>query len=297
MYNKVLLVFNEKAGKENTGNNVGIAAGILSSNVKELTILKGGYPGELEEICRDRGEEFELVVIMGGDGTVHECVNGLALLSAPPKIAIIPTGTCNDFARTLNISMVISEACVDAVHGPDKKIDIGKVNDRFFTNFAGIGLIADTSENIEDNIKEKFGTLSYFISALKTMKETSLFSFKVRTDKGMYDGEAVMIIIMNGRFIGTRELPYEHIQPQDNKLNLLIVKEAGLPLFKEWVQSKTLLTPEAQDTDIFQQKIESASIETPEIKKIDTDGEIYLETPMEVSVLSELLTFKTGTKG
>ncbi|MGJ9384939.1 diacylglycerol/lipid kinase family protein [Salipaludibacillus sp. CF4.18] len=297
MYNKVLLVFNVKAGKVNTGNNVGIAAGILSSNVKELTILKGGYPGELEEICRDRGEEFELVVIMGGDGTVHECVNGLALLSAPPKIAIIPTGTCNDFARTLNISMVISEACVDAVYGPDKKIDIGKVNDRFFTNFAGIGLIADTSENIEGNIKEKFGTLSYFISALKTMKETSLFSFKVRTDKGMYDGEAVMIIIMNGRFIGTRELPYEHIQPQDNKLNLLIVKEAGLPLFKEWVQSKTLLTPEAQDTDIFQQKIESASIETTELKKIDTDGEIYLQTPMEVTVLSELLTFKTGTKG
>lgn len=296
MYSKALLVYNEKAGKDDTRNNVGIAAGILSANINELTILKGAFPGDLEKICLERGEDFELVIIMGGDGTVHECVNGLALLSNSPKIAILPSGTCNDFARSLNLSMTLSEACIDALYGEDKKIDIGKANDRYFTNFAGIGLIAETSENIDDNIKEKFGTLSYFISALKTMKETSSFRYQVRTDNGIHEGEAVMIIVMNGRFIGTRELPYEHIQTHDHKLNLLIIKEAGLPLFREWLQSKSFLIREEQDTGIIQEEIENVVLEASEIKKVDTDGEIYLNTPLEISVIGELLNFKTGTE-
>lgn len=294
MYENGLLIYNDKAGNRDARNNVGIAAGILSSNIKELTIVKGEAPGDLERICQERGSLFKLLIIMGGDGTVHECVNGLAHLDNPPQVAILPTGTCNDFARSLNISMELSGACVDALHGRAKKVDIGRVNDRYFTNFVGIGLITDASENIEDGVKERLGAISYFISAVKTMRETPLFHYRIKTDREEIDGDAVMIVVMNGKFIGTTALPYDNISVDDNKKNLIIVKEAGLPLFREWLQSKTFIGKNEKESDIIQREVERLTIETSWEMKADTDGEVYLKTPLEISNLPGKLIFKTG---
>ncbi|MCE7791639.1 YegS/Rv2252/BmrU family lipid kinase [Salipaludibacillus sp. CUR1] len=296
MYKKGMLLFNDKAGQEDVHKNVGVAAGIISKIVDELIIIKGKNPGDLEKICRERGEEADLLCIMGGDGTVHDCVNGLVHLSNPPVISVLPSGTCNDFARSLNLPANISEAAGSAVKGFTKKIDIGYANDRTFINFAGIGLITDTSENINKEMKEWVGSFSYLMSAMKTVNETEPFHYKIRLPDEELEGEAVMIALLNGKYIGTRELPFEGISLLDRQLNLVVVKEGGLSLFIEWIQRKTPFSKETENNNLILRETSDVHIALPEDKKADTDGEVYLRSPLKCGIIEKPLEFICGEK-
>lgn len=103
-WNKALLIHHLHAGKANRENTLGLVTGVLAPAIHELVVVRTDEPGEGEKLCWERGEEFDVVFILGGDGTVHECVNGLASLQNPPQIGVLPGGTCNDFARSLGIS-------------------------------------------------------------------------------------------------------------------------------------------------------------------------------------------------
>ncbi|MCR6105800.1 diacylglycerol kinase family lipid kinase [Salipaludibacillus agaradhaerens] len=283
MLKKALLLCNDKAGQGDVQKNIGIAAGILTEKVDDLTIRKGKKKGDLEEMCRKLDSEIELLIIMGGDGTVHECVNGLNELTAPPLIAIIPTGTCNDFARALNLPLTVAEAAIVAINGQKQKIDTGRVNDRTFTNFAGTGLIVDTSENINEETKALTGPLSYLISAVKTASDSRSFHYEIVIDGETMNGEAVLITVVNGRFIGTYELPFHNLSVQDGHLNVFLVKEGGLAVFKEWIQRKAFdALPD--ETTVIAKTAKTITLKTTETEKVDTDGDVYLQTPIEISI-------------
>jgi len=288
MYQKGMLVYNDKAGQADVQKNLGVAVSILSEGCIELTIIKGEEPGDLEKICIELGEQAEIVYIMGGDGTVHECVNGLAKLNKPPLVAILPSGTCNDFARSLYVPLTIREAARLALKGTKKDVDIGFVNDRFFINFLGIGLITDASKNINEGIKEVTGSLSYLISALKTANEAETFRYDLTTELEQLHGEAVMIVAMNGRFIGTKELPFEELLIDDGKLTVFIVKEGGKSIFLDWIQHKSPFIRDVKSDNLLIKQSNALKIQTNEEMMADTDGEIYLRTPLNMGINSQM---------
>ncbi len=82
-------------------------------------------------------ERVELVIAVGGDGTIHAVANGLA--GSNSVMGIIPTGTMNNLARSLNIPDTIPDACTSIANGETHSIDLGKVNDHIFLEVAGIG--------------------------------------------------------------------------------------------------------------------------------------------------------------
>ena len=135
-WNKALLIHHLHAGKANRENTLGLVAGVLAPAIHELVVVRTDEPGEGEKLCRERGEEFDVVFILGGDGTVHECVNGLASLPNPPQIGVLPGGTCNDFARSLGISPDAETAAQELLTGRVVPVDVGRADDRVFTNFS-----------------------------------------------------------------------------------------------------------------------------------------------------------------
>ncbi|WP_280770238.1 diacylglycerol/lipid kinase family protein [Salipaludibacillus daqingensis] len=293
MYAKGMILYNSKAGQNDIQHDIGVAVGILSEKIEELTIVKGSKPGDLERISYERGEEVDILFVMGGDGTVHECVNGLARLTNSPLVAILPNGTCNDFARSLQLPLTVAEACVVALRRNKKIVDIGFVNGRVFTNFVGIGLITKVSENIDEGMKEVTGSLSYLLSALKSAKEADPFQYNLKTASEHLEGEAVMIVAMNGHYIGTTELPFEDMYLDDGKLNVFIVKEGGMSIFLEWLQRKNPFIQEVENENIVMMKTSTLKIQTDDKMLVDTDGEIYLKTPLNIGVSSKPLTFIT----
>ncbi len=292
-WEKAMLVYNSKAGKEKAGQ-LGDVVEALAAEVGELTLVQTVEPGDGEKICRERGGDHDLLLLLGGDGTVHECINGAAAAERAPDIAVLPGGTCNDFARTLHLPLQVGRAAEEVLAGRLKDTDLGRVNGRVFTNFVGIGLITDTSENIDADQKEKMGKLSYFLSTLRTLRQAEPFAFRLKHDAGTINSEAVMILVANGRSLGTAKLPFSGEGVQDGLLDVLIVREAGLSLAWQVINGGDLTDYRASGGVIEYLQTTSLRVETDEPKRIDSDGEVYLETPADISVMPSRLRFFYG---
>lgn len=294
MFRKALLIYNHHAGKAGADKRLGDAVAVLAPHIAELVLRQIEFPGDGERICRSLSSEIEAVFILGGDGTVHECMNGLASLPHPPSVGILPGGTCNDFSRSLGIPQDIPEAARMLLEGTSRSLDIGVVNDRVFTNFCGLGLITETSENIDPTLKNSLGKLSYFISTLQTLRSAQPFRFTMVSNGEGREEEAIMILVANGRYLGTHPLPLQPDSLCDGHLDVLIIREAGLPLLKELLARKSEEPWEPKDKAIEYFRATSLTIQTHEPMKVDTDGEIYLQTPIELSLLTTPLKLLVG---
>lgn len=82
---------------------------------------------------------FDTIIVAGGDGTINEVVHGLANLEYRPKVGVIPAGTTNDFARALSLPLKIQDALSIILEEHSIYLDIGRVNDQHFINIAEIG--------------------------------------------------------------------------------------------------------------------------------------------------------------
>ncbi|SFP59272.1 diacylglycerol/lipid kinase family protein [Salibacterium halotolerans] len=291
MYEKALMLINGNAGPSFIQKNIELTAGILTNHIEELIIRKTHYKGHAEEVLQSTGKEYDLIIIMGGDGTVHECVNGLAALNDPPSVCILPGGTCNDFSRTLAVPQNIKRAADSLMNGTTRHVDIGTMNERFFTNFYGIGLIAQTSENINGDWKNKLGKVSYLLSALQTFTNPDPFSFELTLDDETMTDEAVMVLVVNGNFIGASQLPFQGIVPDDGLFNVFVVSQGGASLLREYLTAKNPFAWDPEPTDVKHYKARHVALSTPEPMKADTDGEIYMKTPAVIENLPARIPF------
>ncbi|WP_211747334.1 YegS/Rv2252/BmrU family lipid kinase [Paenibacillus sp. Marseille-Q4541] len=290
---KALLIHNDAAGSA-AGSLVSSAVAVLAPSIKELCIIQTSAPGDGEKICMERGSEVEVVFILGGDGTVHECINGLSQLDHPPMVGVLPGGTCNDFVRSLGMPVDVTQSARMMLEGKTKKIDLGLANGRVFTNFFGVGLITETSENIDADLKNSLGKLSYFISTLQTIRSAEPFVFEMEADGKQIKDEAVMIYIGNGRSLGSSTLPFAPNALIDGKFDVLIIRQTGLPLLKEVLSRKPEGEWQPKNDSILYFQARDIKLRTDEEKQADTDGEVYLTTPVDIKLLDHKLTFLVG---
>ncbi|MFS0562517.1 YegS/Rv2252/BmrU family lipid kinase [Terribacillus sp. 179-K 1B1 HS] len=257
----------------------------LAASIKQLQVIQTEDLEELVSCSREVAEDIDLLIIHGGDGTIHQVINSIAPLPKRPTVAIIPGGTCNDFSRMLGLPQNLRKAAAAITGGKTASIDIGQYGDSYFLNFWGVGLIADASNNIDENQKDRLGVISYFISTLRTVNQAEPFLYELEIDGQKKDGEAVMILVMNGRFIGTREFAGSDIRPDDGKLHVIFVKNSNLTSFKEILQIKQDKTDLSDLTEVGILDAEKIRFLSPAGKPIDMDGEVYKDTPGEVKIL------------
>ncbi|WP_192894808.1 diacylglycerol/lipid kinase family protein [Neobacillus notoginsengisoli] len=283
-FKHAIFIYNANAGQKDISRTLRICVPILSSAIDELLLLKTDRPGHAQLLCSEYGEHTDLVVILGGDGTVHECVNGLASLAKRPAIAILPGGTCNDISRTLNMPQDIRQAAETVVSGKLVPLDAMDINGHCALNFWGVGLVTEVSNNIKDSEKALLGKVSYYLSAIRTMREMEPFSYTVQCDGKLYEGEAVMVLAANGRYIGTNELPFRNIHADDGKANVFIIKNTNLALMKE-VFTLDITLEEDSASEVLHCSGSEIVIQTESKMEADMDGEVYLETPAHIRVL------------
>ena len=286
MYDHALFIYNQTAGQADTEKALAAVLPEISIHVKQLQVIQTERVGETTELCRKWGESTDLIIVLGGDGTVHEAINGVAELEKRPVLGILPGGTCNDFSRMLRMPQNHAKAARSLMQGKTQLLDVGKVNDHYFLNFWGVGLVAATSTNIDAGQKKVMGKLSYFLSALKTVQTAEPFQYTIQADEHHLEGEAVMILAMNGRYIGTNQIPFPNMKIDDGLLDVLIVKDSTFSSFIELFNLEEL-QPNNQDTEGNLQHFQASSlyVETKPFLEADMDGEIYLGTPAKLTVL------------
>ncbi len=180
------------------------------------------YPGHAIELARRAGEEgFDFVLALGGDGTVHEVVNGLMQVPAGqrPALGLIPLGSGNDFAHILSIPADPGLALKSALEGTAHPLDIASVQDEngrleYFNNTIGIGF--DAIVNIYTRrITRIHGFMMYFVALMQTIfRSFDTIDLHVETDQETWDLDTLLLALGNGPregggFLVTPEAKYD----------------------------------------------------------------------------------------
>lgn len=286
---KALLIYNGNAGQKKIEKTLGAAVPILSQHMDELLIKPTKKVTDAKRFSRNIENDVDYLFILGGDGTVHTCINGVANLEKKPAIGILPGGTCNDISRSLQIPQQMEQAARALADGEIVSVDALKTDQQYVLNFWGIGLITAASENIRENEKAVIGKLSYFTSTLRTLSTAEPFEVQITIDGVKLKDKAVMLLVLNGHFIGTNRIPLANARMNDGLADILICRNPSLSAFKELLALSKNSASQFDEEDLSFHRGKSIEITTKNEMKADTDGEIYTKTPVKIDVLKQHL--------
>ncbi len=237
---------------------------------------------------RAADEGAELVIAAGGDGTVHAVANGL--VGTQSILGIIPTGTMNNVALSLNIPDTIPAACIAIANGKTRTIDVGKINDHVFIEVAGVGLEAALVEAGEE-IKHPglLSTVHGILSGLKTFFGFKAARMRIAVDGGKLSSyNAFQVTICNAPFYGLHLQLAPDILMDDGLLDVVIYGKVSKAEYLRHALSMS------QGRGPYQPKIKhlrvrSLRVIADEQMEIHADGEPRGYTPAEVRVLPSAL--------
>lgn len=118
---------------------------LFNSNGYICTVYCTASQGHATRIARENAHSFDLVVCIGGDGTMNEAMSGLLDSGVDLPIGYIPAGSTNDFAASLGLSKDVLTAAKDIIEGAPKRLDVGSFNGRKFSYVASFGAFTEAS--------------------------------------------------------------------------------------------------------------------------------------------------------
>ncbi|MBR5818804.1 MAG: YegS/Rv2252/BmrU family lipid kinase [Alistipes sp.] len=215
---KTLLLYNPKAGKRRVVRNLdNIVATFQKANfVVKPQIL------EFDKNPFDGNEDMELVVVCGGDGTINFVINKMREKGLDITLGIIPTGTANDFAGAIGAKHNILRAARQIARGTERRVDCGKVNDRYFVNVLSFGVLTTTSQQTSDAEKHIFGKLAYLRVGTRDLMTMHRIPIVAKFDNEEVHTDAAMMLIFNGRSAGRFKLAPD-ASINDGMLDILIL--------------------------------------------------------------------------
>lgn len=193
------------------------------------------YPTHATELARQAAEEnYKLVVAVGGDGTVHEVINGLMQVPPDrrPRLGVVPMGSGNDFAYAIGMDNRPSYALRQVLTGKPKRVDIGRYEDdrghvEYIDNSVGIGFDATVTLRSR-NITYVRGFLVYLIAVLQTIYfNHDAPRMRIKSDNGKWEEETLMLVLCNGRREGGGFLVAPEALPDDGIFNFVSVKKVS----------------------------------------------------------------------
>ena len=197
---KYEIIINPVAGKQNIKKTYKIIDDIFDANGVSYNIYVTERPGDAIEKCRKIAKGTDAVIAVGGDGTVNEVVNGL--VGTNTLFGVIPVGTGNDFARSINLSLNLKQACEQILAGKTKFIDLGKVCNRYFINLVGVGFDGAVAYQTNQHNKYISGKWMYLLSVLKTLMNYKPVEMKITLDSDIVQCSPMLVAVGIGPSYG-----------------------------------------------------------------------------------------------
>ncbi|MGX7172526.1 diacylglycerol kinase [Enterococcus ratti] len=228
---KARVIYNPTSGKELVKKNLADILQVLEDSGYEASAYATTpeINSAQNEAKRAANMGFDLVVATGGDGTISEVVNGIAPLEKRPKIAIIPAGTTNDYARALKIPRDNIKAAAEVIKKNQiVKMDIGHTDDRYFINIAAGGYLTELTYDVPSELKSIFGYLAYLAKGAEMLPRIKPIKMRLKYDEGEYIGNASMFFLGLTNSVGGFEKIAPDAKLDDGKFSLIIVKTANI---------------------------------------------------------------------
>jgi diacylglycerol kinase (ATP) len=283
---RVLLVSNPSSGSSK-GEIVEEIAATLGS-LGEVRRVEPSLES-FEETLRAAAHDVSLVVTAGGDGTINQTVNALADRFQDLRFALVPMGTGNDLARTLDIPMEPSDAAEAIVEGAERSIDVSAASsagaERLFVNACMGGFPVEVDEAIDPDLKKRLGPVAFVIGGIKAASELERSHVKLN-DHDVADCLAVGV--GNGRTCGGGIEVWPQADPGDGALDGCALA-ASNPAAAARLAAKVKRGSHAEIAGVEFERASKIVIDAEPSIEFNVDGELIgLETPATFETVGKI---------
>jgi YegS/Rv2252/BmrU family lipid kinase len=231
-------------------------------------------PWEASEIAEREARNYEQIVAAGGDGTVHEVVNGLMRAGGKAALGVIPLGSGDDFAKLVKTGIRI--------------FDVGRISSgaeiRYFANGMDIGFGAHGARNVRRVPRFLTGFGAYLGALVLTMVKYPLLRVRIQLDDApAFDLTTAMTAVMNGTTFGGSFRVCPEARPDDGLLDLLLVGPVGRREILQLVP-KILRGAHAGDPRLRMVRAQRLRIESSEPVLVEADGEIAFQEARRLEI-------------
>lgn len=280
-----LFIVNPVAGKGKSTKIIPIIKEVMDTYNCTYDIKITEKVGDAKLFAKEaKYKSFSTIVSVGGDGTLHEVVNGM--VGGKQKLGVIPSGTGNDFIRALKIPFNTREALEVLVKQHSLSIDLGRLNGKYFVNFCSVGLDALIAQEA-NKIKKYFSsTYSYVIGTVKALSKFKSIKIDLVIDGERHSEEIMLIAVCNGSYYGGGMKIAPEAQISDGKFDICIVRKMPKlkllflfpTIFKgEHIKYKEVKTYRGKHVEIF----------SKDNINVNADGEIINNRPIKFEAVNK----------
>lgn len=291
----VHLFLNPTAGRGRAGKREARIVDILSRGGVPVTVHRSEAVGDLEaKVHAAVGEGVKRLIVAGGDGSVHEAANGMMRAQNSAALGVIPTGTGNDFAKAAGITLEWEHATsllADRIAAGEttRTVDVGRMNDRYFINGAGVGFDAKVTR-IARSYRIPIGDFVYLLAIFRGMAGgIATPKMRITGDRVIWDGPVTLANVANGAWIGGMF----HIAPvadnDDGQFDLLLAAPVSR-LRICTLLPKLIAGTHMGEREIVHEPVKNLLIECDEPVASHLDGEVQpLQQRFEIEMLDGAL--------
>lgn len=223
---RVKLIYNPFSGGGKILKNIDEIQRVYQKNGYRIELFRVSYEAEYKNLVAE-DMDYDHLLISGGDGTINQIVNILKEKNIDIPIGILPLGTSNDFAKSLNMDEDIEKSCLQIIKSEPLEIDLGVINEKYFVNIASLGLFTKVSQGTDFNLKKLFGKYAYYLKGIQEFSILKNYNIRIDGEGYKYAGKAIAILVFNGKTAGNIKLAYKS-SLTDGKLDVIIIKDTGL---------------------------------------------------------------------
>jgi len=201
-YSSILIIYNPNAMKGKINEFIPKIKQRLLLRFSQVDAMFSAELDGAETLAFKFASKYDVVVSCGGDGTLHEVINGVKKSGANPVIGVLPFGTCNDVARSLGIPKNLDKAidCLLRLNTTDYHIMFDGKD--YITYSVATGYLVKSTYSATEKSKQKFGRFAYFMSALKCLFKLDSIPITVTCDGERYHNKIAYLMFLNGESAG-----------------------------------------------------------------------------------------------
>lgn len=306
--NKVHVIVNPFSARGKTETRWHAIKEVVHHYFKEFKYILTEKPKQATEIAREVLKDgYDLIIGVGGDGTLNEITNGFfkhdshQTINEEASLGIIPSGTGSDFIRFLKIPRDFRKSVPLIKNSGIKKIDVGRVTftcsngekaGRYFVNAADFGLGAEVVKNLLSIPSGKRSAFSYYKGLLSTIRTYRSKDVRVvLDDKEEICSRFLIGAVANGRIIGGGMIIAPHAEPDDGYFDVILIRD--MKKFEIIYKSRHLYTGKIdKQPKVVVKRAKKIKVFSDEPVNVEFDGELGENLPAEFEIIERSLNFR-----
>ena len=199
------------------------ALGLLRPRFGRVPVHPASDPGDAQALTAELAGEVDVLLVFGGDGTVHEVANGLPLGGDGPLVALLPAGTGNDLARAIGVPPDPVAAAAELPDARPRPLDLLDCGSRRAANGINAGFAAAATDVLSRRVKRALGPAAYVVGGVWAGLDPPTWPARVEVDGRVVEGEALAVVVGNGGSFGGGRWLIPDADVGDGLLDVLVV--------------------------------------------------------------------------